>query len=77
MTLYATGETQSAALVTLWSDLPLDSGVSTEPFAVILESDEYGEATLELISDDDGDGNGLFDECNEDNNLHSVEVTCD
>ncbi|MEC7241921.1 MAG: VCBS repeat-containing protein [Myxococcota bacterium] len=77
MTLYATGATQSEALVTLWSDLPLDSGVSTEPFAVILESDEYGEATLELVSDDDGEGNGLFEECNEDNNVHSVDVTCD
>ena len=77
MTLYATGATQSEALMTLWSDLPLDSGVSTEPFAIILESDEYGQATLELVSDDDGEGNGLFEECNEENNLHSVEVTCD
>ena len=76
-TLYATGETQSEALVTLWSDLPIGSGISTEPFTVELESEEYGQATLELRSDDDGEGNGLFEECNEDNNVHTVEVTCD
>jgi hypothetical protein len=62
--------------VTLWSDLPLDSGFSTEPFVVELDAVEYGQATLELVSDDDGEGMGLFDECNEENNSHTVDVQC-
>jgi len=76
-TLYATTETESEALITLWSDLPLDAGTSTEPFILELDSLLYGQATLDWVSDEDENGEGVFEECNEENNLTSVEVGCD
>jgi hypothetical protein len=76
-TLYATGETQSEALITLWSDSPLDPGTSTEPFVLELDAELYGQATLDFVSDEDENGQGLFSECNEENNLVSEAVECE
>jgi hypothetical protein len=76
-TLYATGESESEAIITLWTDLPLDSGTSTEPYVLELDAEMYGQATLEFVSDEDENGSGLFDECNEENNSVTLKVTCD
>jgi hypothetical protein len=76
-TLYATDDSQSEALITLWSDSPLDPGTSTEPFILELDSELYGQATLEFVSDEDENGQGLFTECNEENNLVTETVECE
>jgi len=76
-TLYAIGDSESEALITLWSDLPLDGGTSTEPYRLELDAENYGSATLELVSDDDGIEGSLFDECNEENNSVQIDVSCD
>ncbi len=76
-TLYATTDTESEALITLWSTAPLDPGTSTEPYILELDAALYGQAVLDWVSDEDEYGQGHFVECNEENNTTTETVVCE
>jgi len=76
-TLYATTDTQSEAIITLWSTSPLGPGTSTEPYILELDAALYGQAELDWVSDEDENGQGHFVECDEENNTTTETVACE
>ena len=75
--LYWEIDGERTLIETLQSTDSLDSGHTTPPAPVIVDiTGRIGETIL-VVSDDDGLGNGAYEECNEVNNEERIVATCE
>jgi len=75
--LYWEIEGERTLIETLESSDSLRSGYTTAPSPVLVDiTGRIGETIL-IVSDDDGSGEGLYDECNEDNNEVRIIASCE
>jgi hypothetical protein len=75
--LYWEIDGERTLIETLQSTDSLVSGHTTPPTPVIVDiSGRIGETIL-VVTDDDGQGNGFYEECNEENNEERIVATCE